>query len=97
MSESIEAAKKKVSELIESQVFPFIKKKTSEIRTSLETKVGPAMISIANNDEICLIAFEKMYEILPTPVRLIIKHDIFTSYCLANRVKVLSLIGVNAE
>lgn len=48
-------------------------------------------IEMASDDERLLVVLEKAYELLPTPVRLVVKRDTFFKFCLENKNKLLDL------
>ena len=88
----MDESRKYIASLIEEKVIPVLATKAHEAKRIIESKVGPAIHSIAENDAACTVAFESIYQILPAPIRFVLKREIFVGYCLSNKTKILSLI-----
>lgn len=88
----IDESRNYVASLIEEKVIPVLAAKAHEARQIIESKVGPAIHSIAENDSACTVVFEGIYQLLPAPIRFVLKREAFVGYCLSNKAKILSLI-----
>lgn len=62
------------------------------IQTALREHVAPAATAAASNDELIELAARKLHGVLPLPVRLVIRPQRLTDWCLANRERVLAAI-----
>ena len=52
-------------------------------------KVGPVALAAAKNDQAMTSLFKTVYSILPFPIRMVVKEDVFTTFCLNHRTKLL--------
>ena len=52
-------------------------------------KVGPVALAAAKNDQAMTSLFKTVYSVLPFPVRMVVKEDVFTTFCLNHRTKLL--------
>ena len=59
------------------------------IQEIFQNKVGPTALAAAKNDKALGTIFEQVYKLLPLPVRLVVKKDVFVKYCFANRDKLI--------
>ena len=92
MNRSIDESRKYAAVFIEERVLPILATKAGEAKRIIELKVGPAILSFAENEAACTIIFETIYQILPAPIRFLLKREAFVTYCLKNKTKILSLI-----
>jgi hypothetical protein len=56
-----------------------------KIQQLFQEKVGPAALAAAKDDEKFASAVKIVYEVLPFPVKLVVKQDAFRQYCLLHR------------
>jgi hypothetical protein len=94
MGEANGNKKNEISEIIESTVMPLLKKHETEIKEIIKSNAGSAVNKLLTNDDLCTVIFGKVYELVPGTVRLVLKKDLFTKYCLDNRAKILEVLKV---
>jgi len=82
----------KIDELFDKSIKPLIEDKKEILFNIIKEKIIPGSKNIIANDELCQNIFEKIYEIFPTTLRLVIKRESFIEYCFKNRDKIISLI-----
>jgi hypothetical protein len=56
-----------------------------KIQQLFQEKVGPAALAAAKDDEKFASLVKIVYEVLPFPVKLVVKQDAFLQFCLAHR------------
>jgi hypothetical protein len=62
------------------------------IRKVLREKVAPKAVSLASDDEIVTMAARGLHALLPLPIRLVIRPQRLTDWCLHNRDRILSAL-----
>ena len=86
-----------LAESFEGKVAPVAKAKAAELREFLEHSVGDNLVKVVENETVCRLVFQKLYELLPAPVRLLVPRETFTSYCIEHKTRLLGWIGVESE
>ena len=89
---SIKTEDSRLKELITGKLLPTLKEKSTAIKTIIKDKAGSAALNTIKDDKIMREIFEKIYDLLPLPVRLIIKQEPFVQYCFNNKEKMVHLL-----
>jgi len=92
VNETLADARKFASHLIEEHALPFLSDRVDDLKLLLHDKLGHAVVDLAHNEAVGRMAFESLYEFLPAPVRLVVKREMFTRYCLENKTRILALL-----
>jgi len=92
MNETLDDVRHFASNLVEKHALPFLAARADDLKVLLHDKLGHAVVDLAHNEAVGRMAFESVYEFLPAPLRLVVKREMFTKYCLDNKAKILALI-----
>lgn len=90
--ESAKAAAKAAHDAGSQMAGDAIEQHWPTIQTTLREHVAPAANAVATNDELIELAARQLHGVLPLPVRLVIRQQRLTDWCLANRERVLAAI-----
>ena len=74
---------------LNQQVEKSIEEHLPKIQEALQKTVSEPALVAAKDDAACEVMFTQVYKILPLPVRLLVKKDVFVKYCIANRDKLI--------
>jgi|WetSurMetagenome_2_1015567.scaffolds.fasta_scaffold483987_2 hypothetical protein len=88
------AAKDLIKKTFDEKILPYLAKKEPEIKAIVQEKAGDAVKSIASNDALCTSVFEKVHELLPAPLKLVVNKDTFVKYCMDNKLTVLNALHI---
>jgi hypothetical protein len=89
-----DAAKELVEQTIKTKVLPLLAKKEPEIKAIIKEKAGTALKSLASNEPLLKTIFEKIHELLPAPLKLVVSTDTFVNYCISNKDEVLKVLNI---
>ena len=76
-------------------VLPFIKTKSDNIRALLTNKIGSTVFERISNDATCPQVFSILYDILPFPVKIVLKRELFMQVCTSNKDKIIAVVFPN--
>jgi hypothetical protein len=60
-----------------------------KIQELFKKQVGPALVTVAKDDAKMTLISQTVYDLLPAPIRLVVKKDVFVQFCLTHKDKIL--------
>jgi len=76
---------------LDDQVGKVIEEHLPKIKEIIQEKVAPEALAAVQNDEMMGTLLTPVYKLLPLPVRLVIKKDVFLKFCFDNRDRLTQL------
>jgi len=77
--------------VLDVQVEKAVEEHLPKIKEIIQEKIAPEALAAAQNDEMMEILLTPVYKLLPLPVRLVIKKDVFLKFCFKNRERLIQL------
>jgi len=77
--------------VLDLQVEKAVEEHLPKIKEIIQEKIAPEALAAAQNDEMMEILLTPVYKLLPLPVRLVIKKDMFLKFCFKNRERLIQL------
>jgi hypothetical protein len=81
-----------IQDLFKNKLAPILIEKSTVIKNILKEKVGTSTLKTIKDDDVMKDIFEKIYETLPLPIRLVIRREAFVKYCIDNRGMLIDLL-----
>jgi hypothetical protein len=63
------------------------------IQQTLRERVAPKVVSVASDDDVVATVAKTLHGFLPLPVRLVVRPQRLTNWCLQNRERILRILG----
>jgi len=74
-----------IKSVLDVQVEKAVEEHLPKIKEIIQEKIAPEALTAVQNDEMMEILLTPVYKLLPLPVRLVIKKDMFIKFCFDNR------------
>ena len=68
-----------------------IEQELPKIQLHFQETIGPRAAEIIHDDALMTKCFERIYKLVPLPVRLVIKKPAFVEFCLQNRYRIAGI------